>query len=150
MSSAIVGLIGAAIGAIAGVAGAFISQQMQARAAQERALHSKKEEAYSSTLRYLLRAQNRRSEISVEGGTFGTVLTKEGVKELFDDMVEAQFWVSALTIYCSEDQRQRVNDVSRDIYRTVEEFVSGESMGREAIAAILERGDKKERSHTTR
>lgn len=85
----------------------------------------------------------------LEGATFGTVLTKEGVKELFDDMVEAQFWVSALTIYCSEDQRQRVNDVSRDINRTVEEFVSGESMGRAAIAAILERGDKKERSHTT-
>jgi Arc/MetJ family transcription regulator len=64
VSSAIVGLIGAAIGAIADVAGVFISQQMQARAAQERALHSKKEEAYSSTLRYLLRAQNRRSKIS--------------------------------------------------------------------------------------
>jgi hypothetical protein len=120
MSSAIVGLIGAAIGALAGVAGAFISQRMQAGAAQKRALETKKEEAYSNTLRYMLRGQNRRGELTAEG-TF--IITD--VATLIDDMVEAQFWASALTIYCSEEQRETVNTVSRDLNKTIQELVSG-------------------------
>jgi hypothetical protein len=126
MSSAIAGLIGAAIGALAGVTGAFISQRMQARATRERALLSKKEEAYSSTLRYLLRAQNRRSAISAESGQ--PYIGEEAVIEVFDDLVEAQFWASSLTIYCSEEQRETVKKVSRDLNEAVANFVSGESI----------------------
>jgi hypothetical protein len=125
VSSAIAGLIGAAIGALAGVAGAFISQRMQARATQERALQSKKEEAYSSTLRYMLRVQNRRGGVSAETGPY---ITKEGVKELFDDIVEAQYWASTLTIYCSKAQRETVKEVSHNLNETVEDFVSGKPM----------------------
>jgi hypothetical protein len=122
VSSAIAGLIGAAIGALAGIAGAFISQRMQARATQERTLQSKREEAYSSTLRYLLRVQNRRSGISA-GHIY---IAQESFKEFVDDMVEAQFWASTLTIYCSEEQRETVKKVSRDLNETVADFVSGE------------------------
>jgi hypothetical protein len=125
VSSAIVGLIGAAIGALAGVGGAVISQRMQARATQQRTLESKKEEAYSSTLRYLLRVQNRRSGLSGESGM--PYIAKEGIKDFFDDMVDAQFWVSTLTIYCAEDQRETVEKVSRALNETVALFVSGES-----------------------
>ena len=128
MSSAIAGLIGAGIGALAGVAGAFISQRMQARTTQERALQSKKEEAYASTLRYLLRVQNRRSGIHAEGGPY---LSQEGVKELFDDLVEAQFWASTLTIYCAEDQRGPIKKVSHALNETAADFASGEYWKRE-------------------
>jgi gas vesicle protein len=123
VSSAIAGLIGAAIGALAGVAGALISQPMQARATQERAFQSKKEEAYSSTLRYLLRVQNRRSGAAPEQGF--TYITKEWIKELFDDMVEAQSWASSLTIYCSESQRETVKRVSHDLNEVVAHYASG-------------------------
>jgi gas vesicle protein len=112
VSSAIAGLVGAAIGALAGVAGAFLSQRMQARATQERALQSKREEAYSSTLRYLLRVQNRRSGIAAESGH--TYIVKESIKDFFDDMVEAQFWASTLTVYCAEKpERSNRKSLSR-------------------------------------
>lgn len=45
---------------------------------------------------------------------------------VYPDMVEAQFWASALTIYCSEDQRETIQRVSSNINTTVADFVSGD------------------------
>jgi hypothetical protein len=134
MNSAIAGLIGAGIGALAGVAGAFINQLMQARAPRARALQSKKEEAYSSTLRNLLRVRNRRSGVSAEFGE--AVVRKEPTQALFDDMVEALFWASTLTIYCSDNLKGTVQNVSRDLNETIEDFVSGAFSPRENEAQM--------------
>src|SRR5215203_802226 len=124
VSSAIAGLIGAAIGALAGVAGAFISQRMQARATQKRTLQSKREEAYSNTLRNLLKVQNTRDEWSSKDGVWIGHITAEGIMSVYPDMIEAQFWASALTMYCSEDQREPIKRVSNSINNTVADFVS--------------------------
>jgi hypothetical protein len=71
MNSAIAGLIGAAIGAGAGLAGTFITQYLQIRAQRqqtllhrsterEQALRVKREEAYKKTLQRLIRVRDRR------------------------------------------------------------------------------------------
>jgi len=63
MNAAIAGLIGAAIGAMAGIVGAFVTQYLQARAAARNWLRDKREGAYSNALRYLLRVHNKRSQL---------------------------------------------------------------------------------------
>jgi hypothetical protein len=123
-SAAIAGLIGAGIGALAGVAGAFISQYMLARATRQRALLGKKEEAYSSTLRYLRRAQNRRSGIAA--GSSRTFVGEP--KDWFDDLVEAQFWASTLTVYCSAGQKREIGKVSQELNGRAAEWVSGKNL----------------------
>jgi hypothetical protein len=124
VSSAIAGLIGAGIGGLAGVAGAFISQYMLARATRQRALLGKKEEAYSSTLRYLRRVQNRRSGIAA-----GSSRTFVGdTKNWFDDLVEAQFWASTLTVYCSAGQKKKIEEVSQELNDRVADWVSGKNL----------------------
>jgi hypothetical protein len=100
---------------------------MQARATQERTLQSKKEEAYSNTLRNLLKVQNRRDLwTEKKSGQWEAHITDEGLMIVYPDMVEAQFWVSALTIYCSEDQRETIQRVSSNVNNTVADFVSGD------------------------
>ena len=124
MSSAIAGLIGAGIGGLAGVAGAFIGQYMLARTTRQRALLGKKEEAYSGTLRYLRRVQNRRSGIAAR-----TSRTFVGnTKEWFDDLAEAQYWASTLTVYCSAGQKMKIEEVSQELNDRVADWVSGKNL----------------------
>jgi hypothetical protein len=61
VSSAIAGLIGAAIGAIAGIAGAIVTQYLQIRAERTQALRSKRVETYTNTLQCLLKVRGRRA-----------------------------------------------------------------------------------------
>ena len=105
MDSAVAGLIGAGIGAVAGITGTFLAQILQSRREHRKWILSRKEDAYSNSLRYLLKALNRRSKITVEGVA---VLSKEDMPEWFTDLSEAQAWITSLTIYCSNDVRETI------------------------------------------
>ena len=120
MSSAIAGLIGAAIGASAGIVGAFLTQHLQAKAERTKWLRTKREEAYSNTLRFLLKTLNRRSNLTAEGIAY---VGKDVIKEWFDDIVEAQIWANYLTIYCSESQKAAIAEVASNLNEAVEKFV---------------------------
>src|SRR5215217_8234197 len=124
MNAAIAGLIGAAIGALASILGTVVTQFLQARATARNRLRDKKEEAYSNTLRYLLRVQNKRSEMSVKGGQLTTILGEDDVKVWFDDVIEAQFWVTSLSVYCSPSYRNKILDNSSQMNQAVKEFLS--------------------------
>jgi hypothetical protein len=104
MDSAVAGLIGAGIGAVTGIAGTFITTYLQARQERLKWLRDKRVESYSNTIRYLTRALNKRSSISIESGNLVTAMGQDVIKEWFDDLSESLVWLSSLSIYCSENQ----------------------------------------------
>ena len=81
MDAAIAGLIGAAIGAVARMAGTLITAILQAKQEHTRWIGDKRVEAYSNTVRYLVKALNKRSSIVIEGGTLTSVMGKDVIKE---------------------------------------------------------------------
>ncbi|MCB1824404.1 MAG: hypothetical protein H6974_15560 [Gammaproteobacteria bacterium] len=103
---AVAGLIGAGIGAIAGMSGTLMGQILQSKRENKKWLLSRKEDAYSNSLRYLLKALNKRSKLTADGIA---VLAKEDMPEWFSDLSEAQAWITSLTIYCSEDVRETID-----------------------------------------
>ena len=128
MNSAIAGLIGAAIGAVAGIAGTIVTQYLQIRAERKQALRSKREAAYTNTLQCLLRVRDRRmsdlkrSDIKRNGGQVvpfyfqywdlpewtdaylvGDIPAFR--EEAFDDIVGARLWITSATAYCSPKVR---------------------------------------------
>ena len=93
---------------------------MQAKAEGKKWLRSKREEAYANILRFLLKTLNRRSDLTADGMAY---LGRDGVKEWFDDIVEAQLWANYLTIYCSESQKDNIAKVASDLNAVVSKFL---------------------------
>jgi hypothetical protein len=124
MDAAVAGLIGAAIGAVAGVLGAIITHYLQSSQDNKKWVRDKREEAYSNTIRFLLRVLNKRSMITATGLT---VLGQENIKEWFDDISEAQSWMTSLTIYCSESEKNTIGKLSSEINNAVSALVGTDS-----------------------
>jgi hypothetical protein len=134
MNSAIAGLIGAAIGAGAGLAGTFITQYLQIRAQRqqtllhrsterEQALRVKREEAYKKTLQRLIRVRDRRMSDLKLYPTTGAEPDPNGIlvgefvlvgdvtrfrEEAFDDIVGARLWLTSAIAYCSPKARSQL------------------------------------------
>jgi hypothetical protein len=119
--------MGAGLGAGATVLGSWLTVRHHAAQAREQAaqqqiadLHRRKEAAYSNAIRSLLRARNRRSALSAGGGSY---IAKEDVGTFFDDLVEAQYWLSVLTTVCGAKQRLAIERASASLNSTVEQIV---------------------------
>jgi hypothetical protein len=128
MDAAIAGLIGAAIGAVAGMAGTLITTYLQARQEHAKWIRDERVEAYSNTIRYLIRALNKRSSLSLEGGTVTSVMGKDVIKEWFDDLSEILVWLSAASIYCSKNQQSKIAHVTKVVNKAVCDFVNTDSV----------------------
>jgi len=102
MSAAFIGLVGATVGALATLLGGMLTQRWQDRRDNAKWRRDKRADAYDGALRHLLRAANLRSEFA--GGTGGAVLKQEHQREWFDDLVQAQFWMHAVSQYCEPDR----------------------------------------------
>ena len=98
MGSALIGLAGALVGALAALIGSTLSERRQSRNEERRWRRDQLATAYEQTLRYLIRAANRRSELDPKIGQ--GVLKKEHHREWFDDVAEAQYWLLTLTSRC--------------------------------------------------
>jgi hypothetical protein len=128
MDAAIAGLIGAAIGAVAGMAGTLITTYLQAKQEHARWIRDKRVEAYSNTIMYLIRALNKRSSLSIDGGTLTSVIGKDVIKEWFDDLSEILVWLSAVSIYCSKNQQPKIAHATQIVNKAVCDFVNSGSV----------------------
>jgi len=108
MESTTATLLGALIGATTGLAGSLFSQIIIARKNNRVWVRSKKDESYSNTIRYCLRARNKRSKITAEGET---ILEQDIIKEWFDDISETIIWGTSLTIYCDPSCKNEIENI---------------------------------------
>ena len=69
MNPAISALIGAAIGATAGILGVLLTNILQTRNQHKTWIRDKKTEAYTNTLQHLFRLANKRSRLLADGKT---------------------------------------------------------------------------------
>jgi hypothetical protein len=121
MDSTVAGLIGAAIGALAAIASALATSMLQERQERKKWQRDKKQEAYANSLRYILRALNKRSKIDMEQGA---ILGEDGIKEWFDDISEVQIWLTTLSIYCPPAQRGKIIAVLDEVRAATEDFMT--------------------------
>lgn len=108
MATALIGLAGALLGAVAALVGAALSDRRQLRNEEMRWRRDQMGTAYETTLRYLLRAANRRSEVHPELGR--GVLNKEHQREWYDDLVEGHYWLLILISRCGAAQAPRLRE----------------------------------------
>ena len=127
MDSAVAGLIGAGIGASAGIAGNLISTYLQTKQERLKWLRDRRVKSYSNTIRYLTRALNKRSSISIESSTPVTIMGQDVIKEWFDDLSESLVWLSSLSIYCSKNQQKEIINAFRVVEQAVSDLVASNS-----------------------
>ncbi|MDB4893204.1 MAG: hypothetical protein JWL61_5059 [Gemmatimonadetes bacterium] len=134
MDSTIAGLIGAGLGSVAGLSGTVLAHSLQRR--QERAtwLRNKQLEAYSSTLRYVLRLLHKRSSITSSGQA---VLGQEAIKEWFDDLAEIHSWLAVLTVCCSAESRRDLAPVQRQLSEISDHALQGGLMSQNVYASLV-------------
>jgi len=112
MNSAVAGLLGALIGAAAGLAGAWITSSREARREQAKWLLEARVNAYSGAIRHLYRASYRMTRVSAE---FGPIVDEEHIKEWFDDVVEALYYVVWSTVVCGNRQLDALQKAQYDL-----------------------------------
>jgi hypothetical protein len=121
MDAALAGLVGAGIGALAGIAGAMLTYVLQTRLEREKWLRDRRVEVYTNAIRYLIRVSNKRSILTAEGMT---VLGQDAVKEWFDEISEARSWLTSLLIYCSRQEQPRLNAAIERLNKAAADFLT--------------------------
>ena len=122
-SAALFGLLGAVVGGGFTMLGALLSGRQQDRSERNRAARARREQAYSNALRHLLRATNRRGKIDISSGRVVPILTD--VESMFDDLVEAQYWVAVVTTVCSAGQQGKLDAARKQMDDFVRGFANG-------------------------
>jgi hypothetical protein len=112
VSTAVIGLLGALIGASAGLIGAWLTSSLQGRRDQAKWLLETRVAAYGKAIRHLYRASYRMTTVSAESGP---IIAEEDIKEWFDDVTEALYQVVWLTVVCGADQFSAVQQAQYDL-----------------------------------
>jgi hypothetical protein len=123
MTAAIIGLVGAAAGALITLFGGMLTEQRRVRRDEATWRRDKRAEAYDGALRHLLRAANLRSEF--HGGAGEAVLKTQHQREFFDDLVEAQFWLHTAARYCSGTELESLREVTSVLNLAIAKLTSG-------------------------
>jgi hypothetical protein len=116
VDAAVVGLIGAGIGAAAAVSGAVIAGLLQGRREREAFRRTQKAEAYARAVEYLFRAAARRSELTAQGRA---ILAKDDQREWFLDLAASLHSLTSVVAYASEGWRDELLDVLQRYGRAV-------------------------------
>ncbi len=123
MEAAIIGLVGAGLGALITLFGGMLTEQRRAHRDEATWRRDKRAEAYDGALRHMLRAANLRSEFL--GGTGEAVLRTEHQREFFDDLVQAQFWLHTAARYCSGTELAALRNLTDVLDTHIARLTSG-------------------------
>ena len=119
MDAAVAVVIGAGIGAGATLLGSVLTARQQASQQRSVAVRERKQAAYENAIRFLLRAANRRSGLTAAGVPY---IAEDQIATFFDDLVEAQHWLSVLVTACDARQRPAIEAASTKLNGEVEGF----------------------------
>jgi len=120
VSTAVIGLLGALIGATAGLGAAWLTNSLQSRMDQAKWLLEARVAAYSKAIRHLYRAGYRMTKVSAESGP---IIAEGDIKEWFDDVTEALYQVVWLTVVCGKGQFSRVQQAQSDLDAAVAQLL---------------------------
>jgi hypothetical protein len=126
---ALAGLLGALVGGAATFAGTVVSNTQQARHARDQRRHDRKVEAYSNTMRFLLRAAHRSAELGLtdEPPPSGdSPQSSDGINRAvtwFEDLIDAEYWMTVLTTACGTRHRTRIQEAARTLFDEIDRFI---------------------------
>jgi hypothetical protein len=126
MDAAIAAVLGAGLGASATLVGSFVTARSAAGREAVSWERERKQAAYSNAIRALLRVRNRRSRMAAWGEP---LIAKEELGTFFDDLVDAQHWLSMLLSACGERQRTTLGDASASLNSLVDEMLTAPPAG---------------------
>lgn len=96
MDASLAGIIGALIGSVSAIAATYLASAHTSRTEAKRWKLSKKDEAYSESIRALLKVMNYRSAITNEGRL---ILDSERFGDWLNYCIDAIYWTKRITIY---------------------------------------------------
>jgi hypothetical protein len=138
MTAAVIGFIGAVLGATTALVSAYFSDRRQARHEQDRWRRDQRGVAYEQALRHLLRAANWRSALSYSAGngmTFHVEQAQVGdLRAWFDSLLEAQFWLRTLATRCGAAQMDQIRSAALKIDQAIS---TADSRGPENVNQLL-------------
>lgn len=134
MAAAIMGLVGAMLGALTALLGTVLTDRRQTRREEAKWRRDQRSAAYDGALRHLLRAANLRSEFT--GGTGRAVLRQEHQREWFDDLVHAQFWLHQLIRYCDASQLENLQATAERLDSHIARLISAQSYGEKGFSIL--------------
>ena len=137
MDPALAGLLGALVGGGATFVGTVVSNTQQARHTRDRQRLERKVEAYSNSVRSLLRAAHRRSEVTTKSGASVSIMGQDQVAAWFDDLIDAEYWTTVLTTACGSRQRQAIQEAAKSLHDAIDEFTtSGRRLPLDALQSV--------------
>jgi len=123
MDPTLIGFVGTLIGALAAIAGVLLTNRLQAAREQKDWLRSKKEEAYSQSIRSLLRVSGRRSKVRSDGRA---LLSESDIKDWFDDCINSQHWIAQISIYSPKAfKAHRIGEKAKELKAILDGLVAG-------------------------
>lgn len=119
MDAAIAGFLGAIVGGAATFGGTVVSNSQQAGRERKKENKQRKVEAYSNSIRSLIRVAHRRSTFSAKTSD---ALGEEIVASWFDDIVDAEYWLTILTAACGSRHRESIQKAAQALFEEIDRF----------------------------
>lgn len=109
------------MGASATVVGSIANARFQAKREATSWQRERKQTAYYSATRALLRVRNRRRRMAE---SLWSQVPKDELPTFLDDLVDAQHGLSMLLVACGEDQRPKVRDAVEEFDKLVDAMLA--------------------------
>lgn len=123
MDPALVGLLGTLLGGLTAIGGILIANRLQIQREYKERTRSNKQEAYSQSIRSLLRLINKRSKLTANGTA---ILGREDVKEWFDDYIETEHWVTQISLYSPKAYKaHQIDDKAKELRSVFYGLIAG-------------------------
>ena len=133
MDAALAGVLGAGIGAVAGIAGSVVTNSFAARRERDLWRRTQMADAYANALSHLARATTRRSKLTTHAdGTVSAIMSEEDLAAWFLDIADAEKSVAVAAGFASVQARLKLVEALSALHRVsrraVEDFVVPEDL----------------------
>jgi hypothetical protein len=127
VDAALAGLLGTAVGAVAGVGGSYLTNTMGRAAEMQSWRRAKTEEAYTQCIRAMLQVLNLRSGfLRLADGTLQPVLSHEDQPKYFSALIDMRYWLGVAMIFASASSRTALAPVEEQLAVQVDRLLRGE------------------------
>jgi hypothetical protein len=131
VDAALAGLLGTAVGAVAGLGGSYLTSTMGRAADAQSWRRTKTEEAYTSCIRAMLQVLDMRSELvrnADASGAMTAVLSHEDQPKYLAAVIDMRYWLSVVMIFASARSRTVLEPVEKQLALQYESLFRGAAL----------------------